>query len=493
MDLSEKPQAPKAQVRVILTEEELQLSAIDDLCNKYYDWVRVSKESAGGRKTRAANKRADTIYEEIMAFKLPPIRMKSVSMSPPRNIRAFVQENGVNNNSNTNNHHYSNGNAHNSNSQMTKSSIEGESEGSVGSSGTTGRILRPRCRTPSVSRKQPEASPSTPTHQSIRAHMKKNPDSNSSSVLSAALNQQHPSVSVTKIRQLLRADSAQKKREEEKERQERVRLERKAKEERAEAQKKQMLEERAETAKRKREQRLKHAAEVRKEREKTKIEQKLKEALPVTAGKSHVMDQADETQIEQQAYNNNKKLHQPSPPTTEPSTKQLESIKNTNEQQPPQTKQALVAPVSAKQLPKKQQEKVEQPERQQTEPPAKPRKLDETFQKPPGEDNIDISVHDETNDEQTKKANAVAAWAKAPHLRDAVIAQFKKEELELLKEAFEIFGRVKLPVDLNEIFASHKPINNRYLARTSSAVWTPPNKPLKRSSSSVFTPEQPKR
>lgn len=460
MDSKEEKPKARAHVRVILTDEELQLPAIDDLCNKYFDWLKLSKEATEGRKTRAANRRADAIYDEIMAFKLPPVSMTPLQTIPPPPSTNGIQENG----------------------NSTKSSVGGDSEGSsvtsVASSSTSGRVLRPRCRTPSVSRKQ-EASPSTPVHQSIRANLKKNPDSNSSSVLSAALNQQHPSVSVTKIRQLLRADSAQKKREEEKERQERLRLDREAKEKRAETQKKLLLEERAVTAKMKREQRLLHAAEVRKAREKAKIELKLREGLPNVSKLDLEKPKPPPQQQQQPQKQQQSHKHQSQPQQNGPTVKPSEPPQKQKDDQA-QTKACKVEDASKKPL---------------EEESNKPRKLDETFQKPADEhDNIDISVHDETTDEPTKKVNAVASWAKAPHLRDLVVAQFKKLEEQILKEAFELFGGVKLPVDLEQIFASHKlPSNKRYLARTSSACWTPPHKPLKRTSSAVFTPTDQKR
>lgn len=416
----------QTHVRVVLTDEEIGLTALDDICNKYADWLKLTKQEAGGRKTRAANRRADAIYDEIMNFKLAPIPSPQ-TLSAPK-----IQENVG----------------------SSKNSLDSDGS-SVGSSGvasaSSGRILRPRFPVSSQKEKKQETSPSTPstpTHQSIRAVMKKNPDSKSSNVLCAALKQEHPSVSVTKLRHIMRADSAQKKREEEKERQERLVLERKAKEERAEAQKKQLLEERAVTAKLKREQRLLHAAEVRKAREKAKIELKLKEALPEPKPKQPQPQQ----QIEQDEAPKKKVDEQPV------------KIRNLEE---------------TKQLPAVTQ-------------PAK-HKLDGTFEKP-ADDNIDISVHDETNEEPTKKVNEVASWAKAPHFRDLVVAQFSKQEEQILREALEIFGNVKLPVDLEQIFASHKlPSNKRYLARTSSAVWTPPHRPIKRTSSAVFTPTDQKR
>lgn len=425
MDSKNDKSPANIEFKVQLSDEELGLHLFDDLNEKLKEWCRLSKESTSGRKTRAANRRADAMFDEIVSFKFPPVILPFNT----DNTQPSTQENGHSTN-------YSTGD---------------DSEASTtASSSTTGRVLRPRCRTPSVSRKR-EASPSTPAHRSIRANMKKSPDSNSSNVLSAALNQQHPSVSVTKIRQLLRADSAQKKREEEKERQERTRLERKAKEERAEAQKKLLLEERAVTAKLKREQRLLHAAEVRKAREKAKIEQKLKEGFP------------NISKIEPE-----KSKHRP------PDTPQRQP-----QRQQPQQQQRVEQVVKNPVL-----------EAQQD----KPRRLDETFQKPTdGPDNIDISVQDETCDEHPKKVHAVAAWAKAPHLRDLVVAQFSKKGLDLVEQAFKLFGGVKLPVDLEKIFESHKLPHRKYLPRTSSAVWTPPHKPLKRTSSDVFTPTDQKR
>lgn len=426
-----------ARVRVLLTDEELQLAAVDDLCNKYFDWLKLSKESAGGRKTRSANRRVDTIFDEIMSFKLPPIKLRSISLvSPIKTVQ----------------------------SNSTKSSIDGDSESSsVGSSGQNTRTLRPRCRTPSVSR-QPLTIPSTPTQQSIRAHLKKNIDSGGSSVLSAALNQQHPSVNFTKIRQLYRADSAQKKREEERERQERLRQDRKAKEERAEAQKKQLLEERAITAKLKREQRLLHAAEVRKAREKARLQQKMKEEQVKKASNHIPVVETTETNH----------VPDPVPSQTAPQTKEKQKQKSDEDDTPKQNPQELL----------ESQQNVAKP----IESLAKAHKLDETFKKPSNDqNNIDISVHDETTDEKTK-GTMIAPWAKASELRDAIIKQYSKPEAELLKQALELFMGVKLPVDLDEIFGPYNAVNNRYLCRTSSAVWSPPNRALKRTSSMVMTP-----
>lgn len=465
-------QANGAHVRVLLTEDELQLSAIDDLCNKYHDWLKLSKEATGGRKTRSANRRVDTIYEEIMAFKVPPIKIRAAPVTPPPSIKTIIQ--GISNNNST------------------KSSIDGDNSesSSANSSERTGRTLRPRCRTPSVSRQQ--ASPATPTHQNIRAHMKKTPDSNTNSanVLSAALNQQHPLVSVTKIRQLLRADSAQKKREEEKERQELVRVQRKAKEERAEAQKRQLLEERAVTAKFKREQRLLHAAEVRKARERARIEQKLKEEQTRKPHQNH--NHGTET------FENNHTQVNQHVPNNHTDTQKLKEKQKAKESSPERTHKnkdseivvlkqtAAPAPIVAKEL----NGNLEQPTKQA----QKPRKMDETFQKPADEiHNIEISLCDETTEEQKKQPAVIASWAKAPGLRDVVVAQFSQPEEVLLKQALNLFRGVKLPVRLDEIFGPNEAVNNRYLCRTSSAVWTTPHKPLKRTSSDVLTPKDSKR
>lgn len=443
-----------SRIKVALSDEELQLPAIDDLCNKYFDWLKLSKEAVGGRKTRSANRRADTILEEIISFKLPPIRLEPLSVSPIKMVS--TQQSG-----------------------STKTSMDGESDNSsVGSSSgpSLTRTLRPRCRTPSVSR-QPQTSPSTPTQQSLRAHLKKNIDSNGSSVLSAALNQQHPSVSVTKIRQLLRADSAQKKRDEEKERQERIRMDRKAKEERAEAQKKQLLEERAITAKLKREQRLLHAAEVRRAREKSRLQQKLLEDQVRKA-----QQQANEMMTETTHSQN--QTTQPEPiKRTESKQKQVDQEKRRLDEQQNQRAEQQVAEVAAKKTKAKPQHHQQQPQSQSQplQPLPKAHKLDETFKKPQDDaDNIDISVHDETTDETKSKTVMIAAWAKTPYFREAVIAQFSKPADELLEQAKEIFSVVKLPVDLKMIFGEDNAVNNRYLCRTSSAIWSPPRGGMKR-------------
>ena len=410
-----------SRFKVMLTDEELGLPAIDDLCNKFYDFLKATKETApSGRKTRSVakttNRRADQLFEEIMAFKLPPTRLRPTS---PISHQATATASSL----------------------STDRDSQGSSVSSNNEPQACTRTSPPGCGTPSVSRKPQAIQPSTPTQQNIRAHMKKNIDSGSSNVLTAALNQKHPSVSVTKIRQLLRAESAQKKREEEGERQERLRVDRKAKEERAEAQKKQLLVERAITAKQKREQRLLHAAEVRKARQQQKIseEQKMRDEQKFVEEQKAAKEQV----------------------------KKLDTQQNNNLNQ------------------QKQQQKAPQ-----AEPQEKNHKLDETYNDQ--QNNIDISVHDETTDTQKTQVPQVATWAKAPHLRDAVINQFSKGERELLKIARSIFQEVELPVDLQKIFGG-KSVNNKLLCRTSSAVWSPQNRPMKRSSSMVMTPTDPKR
>lgn len=436
----------------MLMEEEIGLSHINDIIRQYKEWIRFSKEAIEGRNTRSANRKADAIYKIISSFKLQPLTRHTM-YEPCLDPKSM--NNGINGTNGTNGTSYQSSN----NSSSVDTSID--SDGSSSSRPMT-RSLRQRCRTPEVPNKvrlqKTAATPCTPTQQSLRAHLKRTASSNSSgsgtsNVLSAALNQQHPSVSVTKIRQLLRADSAQKKREEEKERQERLSRDRKAKEERAEAQKKQLLEARAINAKLKREQRLLHAAEVRKARE-----EKLKE-------------ESRKAREKQQQVVNCKNVPEPSAPMPP------ESL------QPPETSSKVETNEPAK--------KVQKP----TEPPAKTHELNETFKKPAEVKNIHISIQDETTEDQSNKASDVAAWAKAPHLREALIKQYSKRPTsEVQEEAFQIIGGVELPVDLDKIFGPNQAVNRRYLCRTSSAVWlTPPSKALKRSSSLVLTPNNPKR
>lgn len=425
--------------RILLTEEELQLPALDDVANKFLEWVKLSKESTTttrARRTRAANRRVDQIYDEILETKqLPPIQVKVTNLIP-----TVASTTSGNNNS-------------------SKSSIDEDDRSSgVGSSGPPsrcGRTLRPRCRTPSMTRNTSQSSPKTPTQQSLRAQFKKE------NVLSAALNQEHPSVSVSKIRQLLRADSAQKRRDEEKERQERMLLDRKAKEERAELQKKQLLEERAINAKLKREQRLKHAAEVRQAREKAKQERK---ALEEQVAKDEQRAREEEKAKGDEKLKEEHRIREER--AREEQKAREEKLANDEEAKKAKVSKAVASgPV---------------------------KKLNETFQQDKNE-NIDISIQDETQEEQKAKSTQVASWAKAPHLRDAIIQQFSRPEHELLRMAFEIFLGVKLPVDLNEIFGSSTSVHNRYLHRTSSAVWSSPKGGIKRTSSMVMTPTDPKR
>jgi len=436
MDYCETNQG--SRVRVLLTNDELQLPVIEELCNKYREWLAVSRDNGGGRKTRAANRRSDTLYEEIMNFKIPPIKLNH--LSPVKTRSATTQPASLD------------------------TSTDSESGTSSTSSRPITRSLRPRSRTPSAPKIQQQprqlTCPSTPANQRIRACLKQaasggSSNANSSNVLSAALNQQHPSVSVTKIRQLLRADSAQKKRDEEKERQERMLLDRRAKEERAEAQKRQLLEERAITAKQKREQRLLHAAEVRKAREEARQQQKLKE---------------------QEAKRLQNLVQQPT------------EIKAPNVIPVVQTEPLMVEEKNP--LPKKAKN-----DNQISDAKAQARKLNETFKKPSGStptDNIDISIQDETTEERTDKIPRTAAWARAPHLRDALIQQFSKTESQRHAEVVQIFPQVQLPVELEKIFGQSKAAGTKYLCRTSSAVWSPPHRSLKRTSSMVTTPNNDK-
>lgn len=415
------------KIKIILTDEELQFPAVDELIAKYKEWCILSKENGAGRKTRAANRRPDALYDEIMSTKIPPIRIN------PDPVKIC----------------------------HTDPSVDSDADSSSSTRPTT-RSLRSRSRTPTQTRTQPKrqaATPSTPRNQRIRAHMRQPPsgDSNAPSVLTAALNQQHPSVSVNKIRQLLRADSAQKKRNEEKERQERLMLDRKAKEERAEAQKKQLLEERAVTAKMKREQRLLHAAEVRKAREEAKLQQKLREqeakkALAQTATDTE-NEHGDETVV----------ANRIEAATLKEAGIDIEKLKPNKLQEDNSSGDTDV-------------------KQQAAQPKFKNPDMNATFKKPADDvNNIDISVHDETTEDQNDKAPVTASWARAPYIRDALIKQFSKPDDDRLKEVKSIFPPVILPVDLPEIFGSNRAVHAKYLSRTSSAVWTPPNRYRKRS------------
>lgn len=418
MDYYETSQG--ARVRVLLTEEELQFPAIDDLCNKFLQWLQISKETSG-RKTRLANRKADQIYDEIMSFKVPPIQLRQ--LPSPKHVN------------------YSSDSA--DTSVVDTSSVE---------SRPILKSLRPRSRTPTNTK---PAVPSTPTHQRLRAHMKQPNSTNSSCVLGTALAQGHPKVSVTKIKQLLKfTDSAQKKRDEEKERQARLILERKAKEERAEAQKKQLLEERAENAKLNREKRLNHAAELRKAREAAKVQEKLKEQQirKAQAAEEKAPPAPRHNHNTQQQHHHNQQQQQP-PTNTQPPP--------ANDPQPTPTAN--------------------------NQPPAPVQKLNETFKKPTEEiNNINISIQDETNEEITKEYVPKAAnWTRAPHLREALVKQFSKSDRERQQEVSNIFKPIPWPVELEKIFGSSKAVNMRYLCRTSSAVWSPPCRAIKRTSSMV--------
>lgn len=409
-----------SRVRLVLTDEELGLPSIDDLCDKYLEWLRVSKECEG-RKTRSANRRADQLYDEIIAYKVPPIKLNHAPI------------------------HQTNGLCNSLSSGSVNSSVASDSSQSLT------RSLRPRSRTPEVQNQLPtkqrsrtpelqnkrqNTTPSTPSNQRIRAHMKQASDG-SSNVLSAAINQQHPSVSATKIRLALRADSAQKRHEEEQRERERLRIDRKAKEERAEAQKKQILEERAINAKKKREERLLHAAEVRKAREEARKLEKQKKEQEVRKAQ-HQAQAQPQAQVQPQQIQPQECQGQNSHPA------------------PPQPKEQT---------------------------------LNETFKKPTGNtDNIEIIICDQSNDDQ-ERVQQVAAWARAPYLRDALVKQFTRaQKLENLERFKKIIPALALPVQLEKIFGSS--IGTRHIVRTSSAVWSPVHKSLKRSSSMVMTPDK---
>lgn len=405
------------RIKLLLTDEELQLPALDELHNKCLEWVEVLRD---GRKTRSANRKADQLYDEILAFKLPPIKLIHLSSPPGQQNKSHSVE---------------------------SSSINSDSDSSISRPIT--RSLRSRQKDSSV--------PSTPSNQRIRPCLKKLPASGgnvtNSNVLSAAINQQHPSISVTKIRQLLRADSVQKKRDEERERQDRLRSDRKAKEERAEAQKKQLLEERAINAKLKREQRLMHAAELRKARELARVQKNLLEE--------------------------SKKLQQhPNQHVAEPTQSHHEPQQTEKKMPNKKTKVANNIP------PEPPVEKV------QEKPEKKPAALNETFKKPQEVNNIDISCHDETVDESTNKSTQCAAWSKAPHFRNALIEQFSNID-GLIDRVKKEFGILEFPVPLDKIFGSEKACSSMYRCRTSSAVWTPPNRSKKRTSS-MMTPNNDK-
>lgn len=471
-----------AKIKVFLTDEELQLPEIDDVSNKYLEWLRLSKETAGGRKTRSANKRADMVFEEIMSFRLQPLATDSSLISP-----------SVINNLKT-----------------TDSTADSDSDSSNSRPNT--RSLRPRSKTPQSKtyqlRQLQPTSPATPSNQRIRANITRNgaASGTNSSNSSAGSYNHHPTaaVSATKIRQLLRADSAQKRRDEERERQERLQQERKLKEERAEQIKREQLERRAATAKLKREQRLLHAAEVRRAREDAKRAEKAREdKRRVDKNKDEEEEEYEEPPRQAPTKQNHQPAkaqpqhhqQQPQAQPAENNHKQAHNHQNATHNHHNNHNNQDRQP-NAQQSAHQQQHHHKEPQKPKPVPKAvEEHKLNETFKKPSEGmqvNNIDISIQDETTDEKSK-ATGVADWAKAPHLRDALIKQFSQTEAQLQSEVIRIFQTVELPVELNQIFGSSKAVGTRYLCRTSSAQWTPPNKALKRTSSMTMTPTNPEK
>lgn len=412
MDYCETAQG--VRIRSILTDEELGLTALDELESKVIGWVQYSKENPSGRTTRSANRNADILYKEIMDFELPGIQLKKTLLLQHENSK------------------------HNNRSQLNTTSDSSDRDSHASSQGSIVRNLRSRTRsaqsnvasTPSGKKAIPKKEMCTPQNQKIRSV--KQPASSGSSVLSAAMNQQHPSVSMTKTRQLLRADSVQKKREEEKKRQERMMQDRKEKEARAEAQKRQILEERAISTKQKREERLLHAAELRKRKEAELTQRKLQE-------------EAKQQEIKQEKEKAKLVLQQ----------------KIQMHQQ--QTQKAIA-------------EANEKEGRELTENQAL---AHETFNKNTyNENNIDIVIAEETQEESKEQAPVSAAWARAHLLRDALIAQYSESKEQRRERMRNIFPSVKLPVELEEIFGP----KSRNICRTSSAIWSPPQRPIKRTS-----------
>lgn len=474
-------------IKLILDDEELQVTAIDDLCHKYKEWLSMSKESKGGRKTRSANRKIDLIFDEIMAYKLPPIKLRPIVLSPIKTrgraaAAAAVAAMPPNRN------------------QSVDSSAESDDDSSICRPIT--RSLRQRCRTPQQPASRPVTrqltSPCTPQNQRIRSNLRQTPSgksssgSSSSNVLTAALNQQHPSVTVSKIRQLLRPDSAQKKREEEKVRLqkcERMMSDRKAKEERAEHLKRQLLEERAANAKLKREQRLQNAAEVRKKREEARIQQKIEEERAKKLAQAHTTsappekdkeDQPTKAQASHKQDNlplRDKQAQQQSPPSQDTTPTEQPETANSHEVHSTQSN-SQGAPDTSQSSPEKSNKVV--------------KTLNETFKKPVQEVvNIEICIQDETA-EETRENNVqpTAIWTRVPHLREALIKQFSKSEDERQSDIRQVFPPVPLPVELDKIFGPSSVA--RYLKRTSSAQWTPPNRAIKRTSSMVVTPKDDK-
>lgn len=424
-------------LKLALTRDELQIGPIQDVLNKYILFASITNEAmrasgnstAQKRKAKTVEKQFNDLYDEIMQFKVPPIVAKQSAL----NQSSIQAQSPVR-------HIYS-------------SNEESDDDGSASQRQLRSLRSRSRSKTPTVQ--------STPTHQKIRSHIKP-PSSaasgSSSNILSAAINLEHPTISATKIRQLLRADSAQKKQQEERERQERLKLDRKVKEERAEAQKRKIMQERADNAKLKREQRTVRAAELRKARE---------------AKAKCLKDEALKKQATQAT------TEPSSPRVASPVLQPTENEKQSNYQEQEHT------PV------KKSGKTQATPFVPEIHSPPKKSvvlndKKNETFVQKKEPDNIDISVPDTTADDNREKAPQTASWARAPHLREALINQFSKPEAERRKDIKKIFPLVSLPVELVLIFGE-KP--GRHLVRTSSAVWSPVA-PLKRTRSMVATPDR---
>lgn len=493
------------QIKALLTDEELGLPALDDLVHKYYNWVKLAKEAKGGRKTRSANRKGDILYEEIMAFKLPPIKVHKLA-TPVKSTSNDSKDTNYGKAMNT----------------PETSTMDSDSDTSTSSRPIT-RSLRSRSRTPTL-QQQPVVTNSaqkaklnqsknnmcTPQNQRLRsrANIKQgsgdSANSCASSALRAALDQQHPSLSVTKLRQLYRADSAQKKREkEEKERQERIMTDRKLKEEKAEALKRQMLEQRAHNAKLRREERLNHAADVRKAREEARIKKAAEEAKKLALQQQQQQlrhqqqqqqlrqEQQQKEQQQQQQSLQNQAKNQKAAPTAIPHNKQ-NGTKTNNHREQNQKVEVNVADTattstvnnittSVASINETQEGSQHQQSQQQVEV------LNETFKVPTSTNNIDIIIQDETDDGSAEKVTHTAAWARAPYLREALIEQFSKsydDGIECVSKVFRPLRSIK-NIELSEIFGKNSAVDRKYLARTSSAVWTPPNRSIKRTSSQL--------
>lgn len=485
---------------LLLKEKDLHITDIADRCNKFKEWLSLQLDTENGRQTRSTIRKAEKLYNEILEFKANPIPFERRS----KDAESIKLDSGHRNNSNS-----STNSIISQQSQPArilrsrKQSSDLDSDDDSASLRPITRSLRQRCRTPQQNN-QPSTngklntrkvtSPTTPQNQRIRPNLLQIPGSGGSSncgkldVLSAALNQQHPSVSVTKIRQLLRADSAQKKQVEQLERNEKLMLSRKNKEERAEALKKQLLEERAVKAKLKREQRLNNAAELRKQREDAKIQQRIQEEKAKLQaqlkGKKQKTDKPPTYQVE--ANKNDvqpESVHviHPKPNTvTEPQV--VTSIANTQQTKPNNIPSETKDSGNQIKSQPGASTKIEQPVSN---------KLNETFKKPNVDqiDNIDISIKDETTEEDHReKVQPIASWTEKGVFRQALIKQFDKSDVERQSDIRKIFPKVKMPIQLEKIFPSNRIVNAKYMVRTSSAVWTPPNKGLKRTSSVVLTP-----